>query len=58
MLSDYKCTMMNLQCAKRSDEILENENEQMSKFYIEARSSLEQLYGQLKIQMAYAPKAW
>jgi hypothetical protein len=33
MLSDYKHTMMNTHCAKRLDEILENENEQLSKFY-------------------------
>jgi hypothetical protein len=25
--SDYKCTMQNLHCAKRSDEILQNEDE-------------------------------
>jgi hypothetical protein len=58
MSSDYKRTMMNLHCAKRSDEILENEDEQMIKFYQEAGLSLEQLHGQSKIQMAYAPKAW
>jgi hypothetical protein len=33
MPSDYKCTMMNPHCAKRSDEILENVDKQMSKFY-------------------------
>jgi hypothetical protein len=58
MPSDYKCTMQNPQCAKRSDEILENKDEQMLKFYQEARLSLEQLHGQSKIQMAYATKAW
>jgi hypothetical protein len=58
MPSDYKCTMMNLHCAKRSDEILENEDKQMIKFHQEAALSLEQLHGQSKIQMAYAPKAW
>jgi hypothetical protein len=57
MSLDYKYTMMNPHCAKRSDEILENEDEQMSKFYLEAGSSLEQLHGQSKMQMAYAPKA-
>jgi hypothetical protein len=30
----------------------------MSKFCLEAELSLEQLHGQSKIQMAYAPKAW
>jgi hypothetical protein len=50
--------MMNPHCAKRSDKILENENEQMIKFCQEAGLSLEQLRGQSKIQMAYAPKAW
>jgi hypothetical protein len=54
----YKCTMMNTHCAKRSDEILENEDGQLSKFFQEAGLSLEQLRGQSKIQMAYAPKAW
>jgi NACalpha-BTF3-like transcription factor len=58
MLSDYKCTMQNLHYAKRSDEILENEDDQMLKFCQEAGLSLEQLHGQSKIQMAYAPKAW
>jgi hypothetical protein len=58
MPSDYKCTMMNPHCAKRSDEILENEDEQMSKFCQEAGLTLEQLHGQSQIQMAYAPKAW
>jgi hypothetical protein len=48
---------MNPHCAKRSDEILENEDEQMSKFCVEAWVSLEQLHGQSNIQMAYAPKA-
>jgi hypothetical protein len=37
MSSDYKHTMMNMHCAKRLDEILENENKQLSKFYQEAR---------------------
>jgi hypothetical protein len=58
MPSDYKHTMKNLYCAKRSDEILENEDEQMLKFYQEVGLSLEQLHGQSMIQMAYAPKAW
>jgi hypothetical protein len=30
----------------------------MSKFCLEAKLSLEQLHGQSKIQMTYAPKAW
>jgi hypothetical protein len=30
MPSDYKCTMQNLHCAKRSDEILQNQDEQCS----------------------------
>jgi hypothetical protein len=30
----------------------------MSKFFLEARLSLEQLHSKSKIQMAYAPKAW
>jgi hypothetical protein len=50
--------MQDPHCAKRSGEILENEDEQMLKFYQEGRLSLEQLHGQSKIQMAYAPKAW
>jgi hypothetical protein len=50
--------MMNPHCAKRSDKILENENEQVIKFCQEAGLSLEQLHGQSKIRMAYAPKAW
>jgi hypothetical protein len=58
MPSDYKCTMQNLYCAKRSDEILENEGEQMLKFCQEVGLSLEQLHSQSKTQMAYAPKAW
>jgi hypothetical protein len=58
MPQDYKCTMQNPHCVKRSDEILENENEQMFKLCQEAGLSLEQLHGQSKIQMAYAPKAW
>jgi hypothetical protein len=52
MSSDYKRTMMNLHCAKRSDNILENEDEQMSKFFLEPGLSLEQLHSQSKIQMA------
>jgi hypothetical protein len=32
MPSEYKCTMQNLHYAKGSDEILENEDEQMLKF--------------------------
>jgi hypothetical protein len=58
MPSDYKRTMMNPHCEKRSDEILENEDEQMIKFCQEAGLSLEQLHCQSKIQMSYAPKAW
>jgi hypothetical protein len=58
MPSEYKCTMKNLHCAKRSYTILQNEDEQMLKFLQEAGLSIEQLHGQLKIQMAYAPKAW
>jgi hypothetical protein len=58
MPSDYKHTIIKLHCAKSSDEILENENEQMIKFCQEAGLSLEQLHGQLNIQMAYASKAW
>jgi hypothetical protein len=58
MLSDYKRTMINPHCAKRLDEILENEDEQISKFFLEAGLLLEQLHSQSKIQMAYAPKAW
>jgi hypothetical protein len=33
MPSDYKRTMQNPHCPKRSDEILENVDEQMLKFY-------------------------
>jgi hypothetical protein len=55
---DYKCTMMNPHCTKRLDEILENEDEQMRKFCQETGLTLEQLHGQSKIQMAYAPKVW
>jgi hypothetical protein len=55
---DYKCTIMNAHYAKRSDENLENEDEQMIKFYQGVGLSLEQLHGQSKIQMAYASKAW
>jgi hypothetical protein len=58
MPSDYKRTIQNPHCAKRSDDILENEDEQMLKFFQEVGLSLEQLHGQSKIQMAYAPKAW
>jgi hypothetical protein len=50
--------MINPHYAKRLDEILENEDEQMSKFCLQAGLSLEQLHGQSKIQMAYVPKAW
>jgi hypothetical protein len=50
--------MQNLHCPKRSDEILQNEDEQMLKFYREVGLSIEQLHGQSDIQMAYAPKAW
>jgi hypothetical protein len=57
MSSDYKHTMMNPHCGKRSDEIFENEDEQMIKFCQEAGLSLEQLHGQSKIQIAHAPKA-
>jgi hypothetical protein len=46
MPSNYKHTMMNSHCAKRSDEILNNEDEQMSKFCQEAELTLEQLHGQ------------
>jgi hypothetical protein len=58
MPRDYKRTMQNLHCAKRSDEILHNEDEQILKFCQEAGLSVEQLHGQSDIQMAYAPKAW
>jgi hypothetical protein len=54
---DYKCTLY-LHFAKRLDEILQNEDKQMLKFLQEAWLSIEQLYGQSEIQMAYAPKAW
>jgi hypothetical protein len=57
MLSDYKCTMQNLHCANRPDEILQNEDEQMLKFYQEVGLLVKQLHGQSEIQMAYAPKA-
>jgi hypothetical protein len=56
--SDYKCTMQNLYCAKMSDDILQNEDKQMLKFYQEARLSVKQLHDQLDIQMLYAPRAW
>jgi hypothetical protein len=58
MMSDYKCTMMNTHCIKRSDEILENEDKQLIKFCQEVGLSLEQLHGQSKIQTTYMPKAW
>jgi hypothetical protein len=58
MPSDYKRTMTSPYCAKRSYEILENEEEQMIKFCQEVDLSLEQLHGQSKIQMTYVPKAW
>jgi hypothetical protein len=58
MPSDYKHTMMNTHCAKRSDKILENEDKQLCKFCQEVGLSLEQLCGQSKIQMTYAPKTW
>jgi hypothetical protein len=56
--SDYKRTMQNLYCVKRSDEILQNEDEQMLTFCQEAGLSVKQVHGQSDIQMAYAPKAW
>jgi hypothetical protein len=56
MSLDYKCTMHNLQYAKRSVEILLNEDEQMLKFCQEAGLSVEQLHGQLQIEMAYVLK--
>jgi hypothetical protein len=46
MQLDYKCTLMNPHCAKRSDEISENEGEQLSKICQEAGLTLEQLHGQ------------
>jgi hypothetical protein len=49
--------MQNLHYAKRSDEILQNEDDQMLKFYQEVGLSVEQLHGQSNIQMSYAPKA-
>jgi hypothetical protein len=58
MSSDYKCIMHNRHCAKRSDEILENVDEQIHKFRQEAGLSVEQRHDQSMIQMAYAPKAW
>jgi hypothetical protein len=58
MSSDYKRTMVNLHCAKRADDILENEDEQMSKVCQEGGLTIEQLHGQSKIQMTYVPKAW
>jgi hypothetical protein len=58
MLLDYKRTMMNLHCAKRSDQILKNEDKQMMQFCLEAGLSLEQLHGQSKIEMASTHKAW
>jgi hypothetical protein len=56
--SEYKHTMHNLYYAKRSDEILQNENEQMLKFCQEVGLSVEQLHGQSDTQVEYAPKAW
>jgi hypothetical protein len=50
--------MHHVESAKRSEEILQNEDEQILKFYQEAGLSVEQLLGQSDIQMAYAPKAW
>jgi hypothetical protein len=47
--SDYKLTMQSLHCAKRSDEILQNEDKQILKFYKEAGLSIEQLHGQSDI---------
>jgi hypothetical protein len=41
MLSDYKCIVMNQHCAKWLDEILENDDEQMSRFYQEAGLTIE-----------------
>jgi hypothetical protein len=58
MLSDYKHTMQNPHCANRSDEILENKDEQMRRFCQEAWLSVEQLHDQSMIQMAYVSKAW
>jgi LPS O-antigen subunit length determinant protein (WzzB/FepE family) len=58
MSSDYKHTIMNLHCANRSDEILENEDEQMRQFCLEAGLSLEQLHGQSDIEMTSMHKAW
>jgi TorA maturation chaperone TorD len=58
MLSDYKHTMQNLHCANRSDEIIENKDEQMRRFCQEAWLSVEQLHDQSMIQMAYVSKAW
>jgi hypothetical protein len=58
MLSDYKCTMKNPHCAKRSDKILENEDRQMRQFCQEAGLSLEQLYDQSKIEMESTHMAW
>jgi hypothetical protein len=58
MCSDYKCTMQNLHCTKRSDEILQNQDEQMLKFLQETGLSVEQLHGQLEIQMAHVLKTW
>jgi hypothetical protein len=56
MSSYYKRTMQNLRCAKRSDEILQDE--QMLKFCKEVGLSVEQLYDQSEIQMTYVYKAW
>jgi hypothetical protein len=50
--------MQNLHCAKRSNEILQNEDEQMLNCCQEVGLSVKQLHVQLDIQMAYVPKAW
>jgi hypothetical protein len=55
--SDYKRTMQNPHCAKRSDEILQNQDEQMLNFIQETGLLVEQLHGQSEIQMAHVPKA-
>jgi hypothetical protein len=41
MLSDYKRIVMNQHCAKWLDEILENDDEQMSRFYQEVGLAIE-----------------
>jgi hypothetical protein len=50
--------MQNPHCVKRSDEILQNQDEQMLKFLQEIGLSVEQLHDQSEIQMAHVPKAW